>query len=212
MTRPGLSTDSLAEAVVRGKLLCPDLQFEEDGHRYLRNGVELPSVTRVLSELGLAGDVTRFTDYHRQLGTARHLACELDDLGQLDESSCDPPVLNAVLGWRAWRRATGFVPDLIEAALWAEEGVAGRLDRGGYLPDGRYAIVDLKGPASLRSYGPQLALYGHMLRRRTGVVVDELLGLHLLPDGRTRIARYGDKRDLAAGLAAVTLWHWLHGG
>lgn len=60
-------------------------EFREDGHKYLLDGVEIPSVTGILADNGFVN--TRwYTEESRLRGTRAHLCCEFLDQGEYVES------------------------------------------------------------------------------------------------------------------------------
>ena len=82
--------------------------FEEDGHIYKLNGVVIPSVTKILQLSGIA-DFSTIPIWHlepaRQFGLAVHKACELYDLGKLDERNLDPALWPYLDAWIAYQKA-----------------------------------------------------------------------------------------------------------
>lgn len=187
--------------------LCPDLRFEEESHRYFLGERELPSVTTILRDEGLI-DTSRFTEHHRDLGTLRHLVCELDDLGDLDESTVAPELAPALAAWRKFRAEAGFEPTHVEVGVHSALGFAGTVDRVGILRDGRRVIVDIKGSSVLPSHRIQLWAYWRAWQERTGEALAERLSVHLAPNGTYRVVTHGDSRDLATALAVVAVHNW----
>jgi len=187
--------------------VCPDLDFDENRHVYTLHGRVLPSVTTILAAEGLAGDVSHFTDEHRTMGTMRHLVTELHDQGDLDEDSLDPALVPALDAWRRFVADTGFEPHYIEEKVYSDLGYAGRIDRVGTI--GRdLTIIDVKGASDVPSYGPQVHLYAHAWRERTGEQPTKLLCVHLQKDGTYRVKTHNDRTALSVGLSAVTLHAW----
>lgn len=137
------------------------LTFDEPSHTYRWNGVVVPSVTQILRPLmdldAVDPDVLRRAS---AFGTAVHLACELDDLGALDEGALDPALLPYLEGWRQFSKDYGCRWDGIELRVFHKTmRYAGTLDRRGTV-GGHNAYVDIKSGTSLyHSVGPQLAAY-----------------------------------------------------
>src|SRR5450755_787122 len=96
--------------------------FDAEAHEYRLAGLVLPSVTQIIAPLtdysGIPADVMEFA---RARGQAVHLACELDDKKDLDESTLDPQLLGYVTAWRAFAR--DFKPrwGTIEEPIYSEK-------------------------------------------------------------------------------------------
>ena len=202
------------EDTLMGKL-CR-LRFDEGPHRYFLSTdnveQELPSVTRMLAGLGLV-DTSHFTDEHKHNGSARHLATELDDLGQLDEQSLDPMLEPAVRAWRQFIVDAKFQNHHIEVRGFSEEyKYACTIDRVGTW-GGKLAIVDIKGASQMRSYPLQLYLYKQAWEELTGQQIERVACVHLLKDGRSKASVYDDD-TLAEELAKYipALYQWRAGG
>jgi hypothetical protein len=138
--------------------------FDPEEHRYFLGRRELPNVTRILqAEFPWKGPVDQF---YLDRGTAVHLACELDDLGDLDESTLDQALWPYLHAWRAFRKHTGFLPDPdgVERRLYHPDlKYAGTIDRVGLLPSGRRMVLDIKTGGKYPWYGPQLAAYVNLV-------------------------------------------------
>ena len=122
------------------------LEYNDKEHKYFINGSRVPGVTEVLGALGLypaynpAG-----AQYHLSLGSAVHRACELHDMGTLDESTVDPQVRPFLDAYLKFKTEWGFTPTRIEEAIFHPKlGFAGRIDREGMLGSGESGIVELK--------------------------------------------------------------------
>lgn len=188
------------------------LVFDPIAHTYTADGARLPSVTQVIaSALGnaFANVPDHVLEHKRRIGEATHLACHLDDLGDLDEASVHPEVLPRLEAWRAFRDETGFEVLLSEQPLSHPLGYAGMPDRYGLLAGAR-ANVDLKtGLPGLRA-GLQTAAYAALIDHELGAddVPMRRFALHALPNGRYRMTEYtrpGDWRDFLACLAVHNL-------
>ena len=109
----------------------PDLRFDAEAHRYYLDGREVPSVTRVLSDLELIPFANFEASPAARRGSAVHEACKLDDLGKLDEGSVGPNVIGYLQAWRLFRKRTPQVTwDRIEMPCASEvHRYAGTPDR-----------------------------------------------------------------------------------
>lgn len=188
----------------------PIFRFEEEGHRYFLGDQELPSVTTVITAV-LGGTITVSPEAWKmagERGTAVHKACELDDLGTLDESTVGEewPYLDA---YRKFKSEHACEWDGIERRHYHEVyNYAGTIDRMGTL-DGRRSILDIK--TGLRSplHDIQLAAYS-MLAGFSPANWNRII-LHLHSNGDYAI--YTSKKsslaqDMNIFLSALAIYNW----
>lgn len=182
-----------------------DLSFQEKGHIYTLDGVELPSVS----------DLCRFL--HREIykdapawrmeaaaerGTAVHKATqELDATGRAEIEEAYLPYLKA---YKAFLQKCSVTWTMTEKAFYHPElGYAGTIDRYGQI-DGEAALVDIKTTSQL--YNPlcraQTNLY-RLLLIANGFPVDRLYILHLKRDGKFRLAHMEQDEPLAYSLITL---------
>lgn len=179
-----------------------ELTFTPDDHRYYLNNVELPSVTRILADMGFV-DTGYFTPESAQRGTYVHRACELDDTGELDEASLDAVLRPYVDAWRAFKTESGITIDLIEKPVASEiYRFAGTVDRTGTV-FGEPALLDIKSGAVQSATALQTAAYeialGGKLKR---------YAVRLMNTGKYKLHPYVDRQDRQIFLSAVACWHW----
>jgi len=181
-----------------------ELTFKADTHQYFNRGVELPSVTTILSDLGFV-DKSFFTEYGRTRGKFVHLACELDDRGELEEESLDSVLLPYLEAWRSFKRDTGFVCEAIEKPVASEMyQYAGTLDRLGKLSNAP-AILDIKSGAVSSWAALQLAAYEIAENRRL-----KRFAVQLMETGKYKLHSYTNPQDRQIFLSAVACWWWIH--
>lgn len=136
------------------------IQLDEQSHKYYQNGIEIPGVTTILSDVGIS-DFSMVDDdtlkYAAKRGTAVHKACELfdrDDLGGY--SPTIEPYLNS---WIDFCR--DFSPAFIEIeklVFCPKYMYAGTLDRVASIGVHEY-IVEIKTGQKSRSHQIQMAAY-----------------------------------------------------
>lgn len=182
------------------------LTFDEATHTYRYNGVVVPGVTTILSPLT---DFSRVPPYvlraAADFGTAVHLACELDDLGDLDEGALDPALVPYLAAWRKFSADHDVQWDLIEHQVHHKTmNYAGTLDRLG-LVDGLTTVLDIKSSAQLYpSVGPQLAAYQQASDRATV----QRMAVQLKGDGTYVAKTYTDPTDWPVFASLLTLRTW----
>ncbi len=123
------------------------LQFDEARHLYFLDGVELPSVTTVLEEVGLI-DYSTIPPATRQMalarGAAAHQATALDDEDDLDEASVPDSILPYLAGWRKFKQDEGAIFEQIEHRGYHPQfQYAGTKDRRVRLPRRSKSPFDL---------------------------------------------------------------------
>ena len=182
------------------------LTFDEATHTYRFNGNVVPGVTSVLSPL---------TDFSRvpphvleaasNFGKAVHMACELDDLGTLDEAALDPALVPYLQGWRKFSTDYAVEWDLIEEPVYhATMNYAGTPDRFGNVK-GEFTVVDIKSTAQLYpSVGPQLSAYANA----KGNPFAKRLAVQLKADGTYVAKPYADPTDWPVFASLLTLRNW----
>lgn len=193
------------------------LAFDAATHRYSWEGKPVPGVTSVLAPLSSMHMVDPdLLQAASAFGTAVHLACELDDLGQLDERDLDPALVPYLAGWRLFSKDWQVQWNGIEEQVYHPKlRYAGTLDRRGtVIQPGRNtveaAIVDIKSGSSLYpSVGPQLAAYSNAVCDGKGEALGYLrLAVQLKDDGTYVAKKYRDATDFALFASLLTLRNW----
>lgn len=193
------------------------LTFDPEAHKYFWDGQPVPSVTTLLSPLYDfsfvdAGVLKRSAD----LGTACHLACELYDSDDLDESSLDPTVTPFLDGWIKFRKEREFTPILTEQQVFHPQlRYAGTLDRTGVI-EGKEGVIDIKtGATTSPIHGIQLAAYAEALKAQPDWKGSKNLTrwiVQIKNDGTYKATQYTETTDWACfvGLLNVAAWKRKH--
>jgi hypothetical protein len=173
--------------------------------------IELPSVTRVLKDLGLSY-YPNATHEHRQRGSAVHWMCELIDFHEWDPNDTREDLIPYGRAYERFLADTGFKPELSEWPLHCPRYLfAGKLDRWGHTTNERW-LVDIKSGTPPTSARIQVALYDYLLAQQPqGWCTDLRVVLQLKDTGDYKIQTYrggNNGTDVTVGLAAVTLWKW----
>lgn len=165
-----------------------DFTFDSDKHEYRIEGIMYPSVTQIISGMGLDGfdprdradlkyinslegedrELAIAVSSERvqtiiaagQFGTACHVATELWDNGTLDTATIAGAIMPYLEAWKKFREDSDFTPIIIERRLYHPTyKVPGTIDRVGPLFD-KMSIVDIKTSAQSPVYlGLQTAAY-----------------------------------------------------
>ena len=180
------------------------LQFDPATHVYTRGGIVLPSVTQVLSGVGII-DTNWFTEAAAWRGSVVHRCCQLDDEGDLDEESIPEEVKGYLDAWRLCRSeleiaSFAYIEDPMSLGDYA--GTADRI-----IPPRR--VLDLKTGAILPWVGIQLAAYGELAFGSRATA--ERIAVRLKPDGKYQICYFPlaeRRRDLALFHSALAIYNW----
>lgn len=138
------------------------VRFDPVEHRYWLGPRELPTVTQVLSDVGMLPeyDSPWFADgFYATRGTMVHKACALDLHGRLDDESLDDHVRPYVERFRRLIATIGpveplFIEQPLAHPVW---NYAGTPDSAWRMPNGRIWIVDLKSGTYEPGHSTQLA-------------------------------------------------------
>jgi hypothetical protein len=130
------------------------LLFDAEKHEYrTATGVYVPNVTKILAMAGICDfsfveEEIRVRSMDR--GQSVHWMTRLEDEGALDYRTVPIGLRPYRKAWLTWKKASGFVPELIESPFISHFGYAGTIDRYGSFPKtslfpaGSKGIVDLK--------------------------------------------------------------------
>lgn len=180
------------------------LTFSAKEHVYRLAGVVVPSVTQILKPLsdfsGIAPDVL---ERKRELGSRVHLACQLDDEGDLDEASVDDEVRPYLDAWRQFLRESGALVIENERRVFEPHmRYAGTLDNVLLLDGARWVVDKKTSIATPMSAGPQTAAY---LRALGDTTVIRRAAIRLRPDGTYRFDALTGADDWSCFMACLTI-------
>lgn len=184
-----------------------ELVFKEDTHQYFADGVLVPSVTQILSDVGLWPDYERLDSWYADRGSKVHKAVALSDKMRLNWNELDNRIMGFVESYQKWRKLTGYKPFQSETPVYNEMlNYAGTPDSYGSFPnESMHRLIDVKCGQPCIFFGLQLAGYSLCLRdhysfKRTTV--------HLKEDGSCATHRVHDNvDDFNQFKAAVTVYH-----
>lgn len=162
----------------------PFLEYDDSRHEYFLNGRRMVSVTTVLDRADLISSFSK-QDAARERGQTVHALTARDDAERLDLRKVPKDLRGYLLAWRAYRRATGFKPSLIEHRVDSpEHGFSGRFDRFGVRGVGLDILLDIKTAVSgaIPDYS-RLQLAAYCLAFNPDKVYERVT-VALRPDGR----------------------------
>lgn len=183
------------------------LTFDAETHTYRVAGRITPSVTQVLEPLQqLKGVPPALLERAREFGNHVHLATHLSDMGLLDEVALDAELVPYLVGWRKFRRDTGFHVVQSEAPMHSDlYGYAGTPDKIGTL--GRdVCVLDIKSGVVPFTVGPQVAAYQKLIEP----MPRKRLCVQLIPNDY-RVHELKDPRDFAVFQSALNIHKFMKG-
>jgi len=184
------------------------LTFDDPSHTYRWNGRVVPGVTSILNPIsGYDSVPLSILNRASDIGKAVHLACQMDDEGDLDEAQLDPFLAPYLDAWRQFSVDHQCVWDTIEEADYSEQfGFAGTPDRTGLVLDDE-SVVDIKTTAEpMPGVGPQLAAYEHLKFKTTNK--RKRFAVYLKKDGTYLLKQYKDTSDFSLFASLLTLRAW----
>ena len=164
----------------------------------------LPRVTAILLGAGII-DTSFMHEHARDRGSAAHRACELHDLGLLDEASVHPEVAPYLSAWRRFRSECSPTIEAVEMRICGA-GYRGTLDRVLRM-SGNRMVADIKTGPPAPWHALQLAAYSAALDKST----PWRLGVHLKADGSYTLQDYLPATyaaDIATFTAALRVAQW----
>lgn len=182
------------------------LAFDEASHSYTWHGKPVPGVTSILAPVSGYGRVPRhLLEAAANFGKAVHMACELDDLGELDEDCLDHSIAPCLAAWRDFSRDHAVQWEKIEQPGYSQKfGYAGTADRIGFVKGVR-AVLDIKTTAKLMpTVGPQLSAYAQI----EGDPTLARFGLQLRKDGTYHLEQYTNPMDWPVFASLLTVRNW----
>ena len=189
------------------------IRFEEEGHQYWIDEVNVPSVTQVVEQLHNFGGVDpQVLARAAERGVLIHRACEFLARGVLDWSTVDSSILPEVVAFQEWLEVSGFHPILVESVVGSKRyKFAGRLDLVGILKSG-LCLIDIKTGGQYPAYSVQTAGLAVGLWECLGI--EGVLGPRLnryclyLKGSTAKMVAHTDVRDPSLFFAALTCSHY----
>lgn len=189
-----------------------DLQFDPVAHRYTVGGRAVPSVTTIMKPLfDFSGISPEVLARKAELGTAVHTACELDDCGDLDESSLHESVVPYLNAYRSFKASQQ--PEVIysELRVYNEaHGYAGTLDLFCAIR-GVLWLIDIKTTAQISpATGIQTAAYLSAMPPMAMLMANKVrrAALQLKPDGSFKLQELTGRDDFSIFVSLLNIHNW----
>lgn len=181
------------------------LTFNKQLHEYKYDGVVLPSVTQILENVGLSDFSavnSRVMQIAQERGSFVHLATQLFDQGELDESTVDPELSGYLDGWKAF--VSDFKPKFtaIEKMICnLDFGFAGTLDRIAVIKR-KKTLIDIK--TGVKSKAHEVQHGGYSLIEP----VNAAWTVYLSQNGKYTVEIHDLPRAKRTFLAALTIYKY----
>jgi len=188
------------------------LEFHSEGHRYLLDGQEVPSVTQVLEPYtGLEYVDRELLRRAAEFGTHVHEACHLFNIDSLDRLTLDPALAPYISAWEQFLDDTGAVVLESEHRVASRKfKYAGTLDTTVFWGKSK-RLIDIKSTVGLpRTVGPQTAAYAEAYHEDTGERIRDRYCVQLKPDGTYSLQKLSDPNDWNIFQSALNLHRWYY--
>lgn len=184
------------------------LVFKDETHQYFEDGIEKPSVTKILNELGItdfSGVPPEVLRKAQNFGTAVHAVTEYHDKKSLDFKSVDTPLIPYLEAWQKFVKDYDFRIITIEQKFYCKKyDYCGTIDRVGTIQN-RKTIIDLKSSTSMV---PATALQtaGYAI----GINEPNITrwAVQLKADATYSVKPYTNPTDTAMFLSCLNVWKW----
>lgn len=197
------------------ELSAPTIEFIEEGHRYLLDGEEVDSVSKIIEK---AYDF-RFVDpaameRSRDFGRKVHKTVELFEDGRLNRKSLAPELESRLVQWERFKADHGYMHDRSEIRVGSRRwSYAGTVDSTGlWLPTEDRAeeagLVDIKTGMEYAPHKLQTAGYLIAAKEMQLLPNSTLRATVYLEDDSYAVRFYRNRADEAAfsGLAMFANW------
>ena len=186
--------------------------FNAKDHTYVMDGVNLPSVTTVLSNSGII-DSRWFTKSATDRGSKGHQATEFYDEGSLNEGELDEQLKPYLAAWKRFLVDTGTkIIDIEKVVYHPKYLYAGTVDRVA-LMDGEPCILEIKAGKPTKWHPLQTSAYQQCMKEKTNGAHLRRIIVYLSPDNYKLKEHTNDVEDFAVFSSALRLYRWsLHGG
>lgn len=189
-------------------------RFDPVRHEYWLDDERLPNVSEIIEPLVdysmVPEDRLKFAC---DRGTAVHRACHLDDVGDLDESTCDPVHVMPYLA--AWRK---FKSDFKPEIEFSEVPMYHKRRRYAGTPDRGIRVKRIRGTVDIKTVAVMSPVTGVQLSGYEDLILD-FMGwqstfrwvVQLRPDGTYKRVIYPDERITFLSLFNIKTWELRHG-
>lgn len=185
-----------------------EIEFRKENHKYIVDGVEIASVTNILSSEGFI-DNSFCDEPSRIRGDYVHQATHLYDLGMLDEETLDPALAGYLKAWKKFKADSDLKLLYSEKPLYSERyKFCGTPDKIG-IAFGENIIIDIKSGSIPAWTVLQLAGY-EMLILENNLFIKPIIraAVQLKEDETYTLKFYKDRKDEQIFLSILVCYNW----
>lgn len=186
-------------------------QFDEREHKYTLNGVQIPSVTQIIRDVGMTNysNINKETlEYAGDRGTKIHSTLDYYDKGILDDDELHPTLRNYLEQWKKFLNDYGLT--ILESELMLYHPTylyAGTIDKIAEDKSKKRYLIDVKSGVSLPSHDIQTSAYEELYRVNTGKKIHQRLCVYLGED-KYKSVGYQGTSSLGIFLSALSIYNW----
>lgn len=189
------------------------LEFKEEGHIYLLDGKQIPSVTEIIQKAGVSnfeGIPKTILERKAKLGKSIHKTLEYYDKGILDEENLHPTLKLYLDGWKLFLKQ--FKPEILmieQKYYHPRYYYAGTIDRIVKFSD-NYYVIDIKTGDENKSHRIQTAAYKEMIEEQEQfkkIKIKRMI-VYLVPEQYKITEHKNDREDLNVFLSCLTIYQF----
>lgn len=189
-------------------ITAPKLEYRESDHTFWVKGVRQVGVTECLTSVRMIDYSMVFPqllDKAKHYGSNVHLACYMDDSGELDFEGLSIELLGYVLAWKKFRAGVGIASfEMKEEPICDPKlGLAGIPDRVAILANKQWAVIEIKTNQIPAFASVQTAFYELILGKPC-----KRFGVALKPTGKLSVREFTDRNDRHLALGALQIHQW----
>jgi hypothetical protein len=186
-------------------------KFDRDSHKYTMDGVIVPSVTEVISDVGLY-DLSMvpksILDNACSKGTFVHKLTELYDMGTLNIAKVKDNYLGYLKAWETFKNEKNVRVCDVELMVFSNKfKYAGTMDRVAVIDD-RICILDIKTGAPSKAHAVQTSAYALAYKEMHGEKVKDRFCVYLSEKGEYKLTHQKDMFDESIFLSALSIYNF----
>ncbi len=187
------------------------LEFKEEKHQYLLDGVEIPSFSKIAEAMGITqyyGD----NQIAMNFGTAFHLVIKFLDKGTLNRETVNAPLIPLLAGYEKFKLDFGVkvIPEYIENPICSYRYRYGVTpDRVYYVKDELSAVEFKTNSVMPASVEMQTAFQQIAAEEYYGIKIKRRYGVQFPLEGGYKLFPYTNKMDMQTALCFLGSYNWL---
>jgi hypothetical protein len=191
----------------------PDCRYDAEKHLYFIDGVNIPSFSEIAKANGLfdySSVSEEVMEASRQFGSAAHKACQLWDMGQLDEDSLSAPLVPYLDGWKKFCSNFGVViyPQWIETPIFSAKYQFGTTPDRIVSIGNKMTVIEIKTTTTVqKAVAIQTAAQKLAFEENYGSI-RQRIAVQLVGKGKYKIHEYKKLSDETTFKSAVNIYYF----